>query len=213
MGLYVAAALWAATVIVAPESLTETSGSWRDTGSSAPPGSDVSAIDGTGDTWATSTWNSDFICNDSSTGFPFTATLNFPTPTNAPASTASAQKIRIAYAKGRQNCTANAAKGDATFTVRVYDGSSEVTIVNAQSCTDTIIATLEPTWTYNGGSDGSEVYVEIDNNGNGATGTNSRNCMIEYLDWYEVEAGGGAADELMVVRHRRLPVRSVDWAG
>lgn len=194
--LAIAAILWAATSTEPVTSLTETSGDWRDSASSTPS---ISAVDGTNDTWP-STWGSDFICDQLTSGEPYTLRFDFDTPANSPSSTTNAQAIRIAYVKGKSICTILANKDNPTFDIRVYDGSVETTIANDVVASLATITTASYPWTYVGGSDGSEVYIEFDENGNGITGTNNRAVLIEYIDW--LMDYGATDDGLMVVERQ-----------
>lgn len=202
--LALAAILWAANSIEPPTTCTETVGDFRDTDTADPCAiSDLTSVDGTGDTWATSTWDSDFMCcftNDAATN---TITFDFDTPANAPSSTTDAQQIRIAYRKGRGvDCGEVTNKAEPFFSLRVYDGSSEDTLVASEEVSSGVILTAAHNWTYQGGSDGSEVYVEFDDEGNGSTATNARSVMIEYIDWYMDYSA--TADDLMVVDNREV---------
>jgi hypothetical protein len=217
---------------VAPNALTEDSGSWRDTESSGTRG--VVTIDGTGNSACTSsgtpyaccsgpgagsctdTWNTTFgldgICEDT-TGNTTTYTLkvDFATPTDTPTSTTDAQAIRIHWYKANALCANNVQKADPTFSARVYDGSTEYSTGFPSATTCSAGGTAGSyTFTYNGGSDGSEVYVDFDAETNGSTGSNQRDCALDYIEWY-AQVGTVTDDGLMVVRHEVVKPKRINW--
>ena len=112
--------------------------------------------------------------------------LDFDTPASSPTATVNAQAIRVVITKTNPIADGyQSAQADPTFDLRVWDGDSLETIANDIDCGTWNQEEVTPyQWTYEGGSDGSEVYVEVFGNGNGETGTDRRRCGIEAIDWY-----------------------------
>lgn len=111
--------------------------------------------------------------------------IDLATPSSSPTATVNAQSVRVVITKTNRNCNGyQSAQADPTFDLRVWDGDSLETIANDVTCTTFNQEELTYSWSYEGGSDGSEVYVEAQDNGNGVTGTNARRCGIEAIDWY-----------------------------
>ena len=108
------------------------------------------------------------------------------TPTSTPTATESAQTIRVTVTKTNASCNGyQSANPDPTFDIYVWDGDSLETLATNVSCAAWDQNEVTPyAWTYDGGSDGSEVYVEFFGDGNGEPGTSRRRCGIEAIDWY-----------------------------
>ena len=67
----------------------------------------------------------------------------------------------------------------------MWDGNSLVSLATNVSCAGWDQNEVTPyDWSYEGASDGSEVYVIIFDDGNGLIGTSKRRCGIEAIDWY-----------------------------
>ena len=139
-------------------------------------------VDGSGESWQS--YDSNNVCNEESVTVPTEELrFQFQSPSADPTSTTDAQAIRMTFTKTRATCAANGAKADSTMDVWVYDGNSLDLKLDDFTCSGTDVEqTL--TFTYEGASDGSEVYVEVLDNGNGVSGTNGRKCGIGYIEWY-----------------------------
>lgn len=175
---------------VKPNGITETTNNWGTTGdySTSPP--DYQDIDED----YQGTYDLVLLTTDDTSGTG-EAKIDFATPTATPVATTDAQAIRVAIYKSTRIGIVSSIKNDPTFDLWVYDGSSEVQLANDVSLSGygtegTPYENSFP-FTYNGGSDGSEVYVRFISNGNGQTGTNARVAGLETIEWY-AETGTGS---------------------
>ena len=139
----------------------------------------------TAESWQSYDGNS--VCNDENV-HPTTeeVKIDFDTPSSNPTATASAQTIRVTFDQTNATCAAAGVGTDPTVDVYVWDGNSLETLVSNLACDDAEAGDQEYSYnfTYEGASDGSEVYVEIFDDGNGLTGTSRRRCAVEYIEWY-----------------------------
>ena len=127
------------------------------------------------------------VCNDQGiTPLTEEARVDFADPSSSPTATVDGQLIRVVLTKTAAACGVyDDTQADPTIDISVWDGDSLELIANDVDCGGWDQNEVTPyTWTYEGGSDGSEVYVELFDNGNGLTSTNRRRCSVEAIDWY-----------------------------
>ena len=142
---------------------------------------------GTGCDESWQSYNDESLCNDeNATTLTEEVKIDFATPAASPTASSSAQNIRIRFFKTAATCASNGAGDNPNVDISVYDGSSLIPLATSVACDDdgTGVQEFVYPWTYNGGSDGSEVYVEVFDNGNGLTGTGRRRCSVDYIEWY-----------------------------